>query len=285
MSSHVPLNGGKRAGDNLGGEHGMSSHVRGGRRVGGRGKNKLLPPQPGGTWDELPCPSFRGGAWNKLPCPLTGEGQHKAPPLNQGEGTCTCQYDEWAHTVPPIYNRGRGFMLPLPLLGGHGSLSHAPLRGDMGAHPMSPQLRREGLIFAPPSPLSPLGDLSHSSPLSHGSSSHVPPLGYLPLSSPPQGGTWELIPCSPGGPVKGGTWEPIPCPPRVDPMPLPLVGNMGAHPMSPVRERNTLCVPLPKNGGGGGGGTGDVPVSLPLVPNYCLTIVTFNFLQVKLHLF
>ena len=63
MGSHVPLNGGKRAGDNPGGEHGMSSHVRGGRRVGdrgGRGKNKLLP-QPGGTWDELPCPSLRGG--------------------------------------------------------------------------------------------------------------------------------------------------------------------------------------------------------------------------------
>ena len=62
-----------------------------------------------------------------------------------------------------------------------------------------------------------------------------------------------------------------PMSPGVDPMPLPLVGNMGAHPMSPVRERNTLCVPPPKKGRE----TGDVPVSLPLVPakstnyNYC----------------
>ena len=30
----------------LPGKHGMSSHVRGGWRVGGN---------PGGTWDELPC--------------------------------------------------------------------------------------------------------------------------------------------------------------------------------------------------------------------------------------
>ena len=110
-------------------------------------------------------------------------------------------------------------MLPLHLLGGHGSLSHAPLRGDMGAHPMSPQLRREGLIFAPPSPVShspppspPLGDLSHSSPLSHGSSSHVPPL-VISRSLPP---------------IKGGHGSSSRVPPGA-----PLRGDMGAHPMSP----------------------------------------------------
>ena len=57
-----------------------------------------------------------------------------------------------------------------------------------------------------------------------------------------------------------GNMEARPMSPGVDPMPLPLVGDMGAHPMSPVRERNTLCVPLPKNGGGGeNGGCPHIP--------------------------
>ena len=122
--------------------------------------------------------------------------------------------------------------------------------------------------------------ISHTPPPSHMGAHPMFPPWVISRSLPPlKGGHGSSSRVPPGAPLRG-TWEPIPCPPWVDPMPLPLVGDMGAHPMSPVRERNTLCVPLPKNGGGGGE-TGDVPISLPLVPNYCLTIVTFNFFTGK----
>ena len=54
-------------------EHGMSSHVSGGRRVGdrgGRGKNKPLPPQSGGHGMSSYVPSNRGRG-NIKPLPLT----------------------------------------------------------------------------------------------------------------------------------------------------------------------------------------------------------------------
>ena len=44
-----------------------------------------------------------------------------------------------------------------------------PVKGDIGAHPMSPQIRREWLIVAPPSNLLPLLR-------GHRSSSHAPPI-------------------------------------------------------------------------------------------------------------
>ena len=189
----------------------------------------------GGTWDELPCergeetgeggakisssllnqgghgmsshvPPLGGHGINSHAPPNKGRGNIKPLPLNQREGTCTCHYDEWAHTAPPIYNRGRGFMLPLPLLGGHRSLSHAPLRGEMGAHPMSPQLRREGLIFAPPSPVShslPPWVISHTPPPSH-MGAHPMFLPWLsPALFPPSRGDMGAHPVFPRGPVKG----------------------------------------------------------------------------------
>ena len=113
-----------------------------------------------------------------------------------------------------------------------------PLRGTWELIPCPPWLRREELIFAPP-----------SSPLSHGSSSHVPPW-VISRSLPPVKGDMGAHPMS--LPLIGNMGA-RPMSPGVDPMPLPLVGDMGAHPMSPVRERNTLCVPLPKKGEGDGG--------------------------------
>ena len=69
-------------------------------------------------------------------------------------------------TLPLV--KGRGFMLPLPLLGGMGAYPMPPKGWTWELIPCPPWLRKEGLIFAPPSPV------SHS----------PPPLGYLPLSSP-----------------------------------------------------------------------------------------------------
>ena len=72
-SSHV--SGGWRVGDHPGGGHGMSSHVRGeesGRSPrGGHGMSshvsggRRVGDYPGGTWDELPCEwgvEWEGGA-------------------------------------------------------------------------------------------------------------------------------------------------------------------------------------------------------------------------------
>ena len=99
---------------------------------------------------------------------------------------------------------------------------------------LSPQ-RREGLIFAPPlspnlhPPLTwelipcPPWVISHSPPPS---SSHVPPW-VISRSPPPL--TWELIPCPPWVTSR----SPPPTHMGAHPMPLPLIGDMEAHPMSP----------------------------------------------------
>ena len=148
----------------------------------GRGKVKPLLPTP---------PPTHMGAHPMSPLgnlPLSSPHSHGSSshvsPWVMGEGTCTCQYNERVHTVPPTYKGERLDVAPPPIGGG------------MGIHPMPPV--RGG----------------------HGSLSHVPPeeggayfCPSLPHLSPL---TWELIPCSPPGlpptlhpPL---TWELIPCP-------------------------------------------------------------------------
>ena len=113
-----------------------------------------------------------------------GSSSHVSPWVI-GEGTCTCQYNEWVHTVPPTYKGERLGVAPPPL-GGMGIHPMPPVRGGHGSLSHVPPQRREGLIFAPPFPISP-----HS----HGSSSHVPPpLGYLPLSTPHSHGSSSHAP-------------------------------------------------------------------------------------------
>ena len=101
---------------------------------------------------------------------------------------------------------------------GRGKISSSLLIwGDTGAHPMSPPEKGgaylcPSLVSSPPLtweliPCSPVGNLPLSSPHSHGSSSHVPP--WVISRSPP--------------PTHMGA----------HPMPLPLIGDMEAHPMSP----------------------------------------------------
>ena len=126
-------------------EHGMSSHVSGGRRLGG-GEREIT---QGGTWDELPC-EWGGGEWeitqggHGMSSHVSGGGGDKggakiSPSLLWG--------DRMSSHVPQM--RREELILPLPCL-------HPPTH--MGAHPMSP-----------------LGNLPLSSPHSHGSSSHVSP--------------------------------------------------------------------------------------------------------------
>ena len=123
-----------------------------------------------------------------------------------------------------------------------------PHLGNTGAHPV-PQ-RREGLIFAPPlspppthmgaHPMFPPWVISHSPPPTHMGAHPMSPPWVISRSPPPL--TWELIPCSLGGHESSSH-----VPPR---LPHPLIGYMGAHPMFPIRERNTLCVPPPPKRGG-----------------------------------
>ena len=78
------------------------------------------------------------------------------------------------------------------------------------------------------------------------------PPWVISRSLPPLRGTRELIQCPPLGPVKRDIGA-RPMSPGVDPMALPFIGDVGAHPMYPKKGRET----------------GDVPVSLPLVATYC----------------
>ena len=107
---------------------------------------------------------------------------------------------------------------PPSSFGGHRSSSHVPPPNKEGGAYLCPSL-----VSTPPLtweliPCSPMGNLPLSSPHSHGSSAHVPPLGDLPLSTPHSHGSSSHVP-------SGGM--------RAHPMPLPLIGDMEAHPMSP----------------------------------------------------
>ena len=103
-----------------------------------------------------------------------------------------------------LLTRGRGLMLPLPQIGGMGIYPMPPVRGDMGAHPMSPP-EEGGAYFCPSLPyLSPLTwELIPCSPPRLSPTLHppltwelipCPPLGYLPLSTPHSHGSSSHAP-------------------------------------------------------------------------------------------
>ena len=106
-------------------------------------------------------------------------------------------------TLPCV--RGRGLMLPLPLLGGTWELILCP----------PPPIEEGGAYFCPS-----LSCLPLSSPHSHGSSSHVPHW-VISCSLPPWGDTRA----HPVSPVKGGHGS-------LSHVPLKREGEMGDVPVS-----------------------------------------------------